>query len=232
MAAPGWYGKLPFLGDFAGRRLPTSFVSTWDDWLQNVIYGSRALLDDTWLPRYLTSPIWHFFLPPGICGNHAWVGLLMSSVDRANRHFPFTIAQAFDAHSLRTLPCSAIADWLTNVEQIAVSMLDLDGSIDLLEQRLSAQSAPAENLNSDDTLPRVASDLASYIEASLTVAAADLVPLLAAAAQQSAAAPDSRLSLWWTPGDEYNPGIACAWRGLPSAERYAAMLSASVPEVP
>ena len=33
---PGWYGKIPSLGDFASRRLPQSFVAAWD-------YGSSAV---------------------------------------------------------------------------------------------------------------------------------------------------------------------------------------------
>ena len=30
---PGWFGKLPGLGDFASRRLPDTFVAAWDRWL-------------------------------------------------------------------------------------------------------------------------------------------------------------------------------------------------------
>ena len=32
--APGWFGKLPGMGDFAHRRLPEPFRSAWDRWLQ------------------------------------------------------------------------------------------------------------------------------------------------------------------------------------------------------
>ena len=43
---PGWYGKLPFIGDFANRRLPSAFINAWDDWLQQVIHGSRTALGE------------------------------------------------------------------------------------------------------------------------------------------------------------------------------------------
>ena len=33
MAAPGWHGKLPTLGDFASRRLEAPFIEAWDGWL-------------------------------------------------------------------------------------------------------------------------------------------------------------------------------------------------------
>src|SRR5262249_35940975 len=39
-AIPGWYGKLPSLGDFASRRLPVEFVKAWDSCLQEVIPAS------------------------------------------------------------------------------------------------------------------------------------------------------------------------------------------------
>jgi type VI secretion system protein ImpM len=41
---PGWFGKLPSLGDFASRRLPDAFVSRWDRWLQGGL--ARAREDD------------------------------------------------------------------------------------------------------------------------------------------------------------------------------------------
>ena len=38
---PGWYGKLPAAGDFLTRRLPGSFVQTWDHWLQHGLAQGR-----------------------------------------------------------------------------------------------------------------------------------------------------------------------------------------------
>ena len=57
-AIPGWYGKLPSLGDFASRRLPVEFVKAWDSCLQEVIPASREALAERWLDAYLTMPIW------------------------------------------------------------------------------------------------------------------------------------------------------------------------------
>ncbi len=53
MAAPGWYGKLPMLGDFAHRRLPRGFVDACDDWLSRGIGASRQSLGPAWLDDYL-----------------------------------------------------------------------------------------------------------------------------------------------------------------------------------
>ncbi len=93
-AIPGWYGKLPHLGDFASRRLPGEFIRTWDVWLQEVLQATRASLGEAWLDCYLTMPIWRFVLLPGLVGPSGWAGVLMPSVDRVGRQFPLTLAVA------------------------------------------------------------------------------------------------------------------------------------------
>ncbi|TDU31162.1 type VI secretion system protein ImpM [Panacagrimonas perspica] len=220
---PGWYGKLPFLGDFAGRRLPPSFVSTWDDWLQSVIYGGRSLLGEEWLTRYLNSPIWHFCLAPGVCGNNAWFGLLMSSVDRANRHFPFTLAHGVARESLTDLAMSSITRWLGALEHEAVAMLDLEGSVQALEDRLASFAPPA---GLDDTRPRVADNLSHYFDRPLLVASSEVPALLAALANESTRGAGAAVSLWWSTADDQGRGaLVWACQGLPSAEGYTTMLS-------
>lgn len=219
---PGWYGKLPFLGDFASRRLPTSFVRTWDDWLQQIIYGSRAVLGEAWLEKYLTCPVWHFALAPGICGNNAWFGLMMSSVDRANRHFPLTIAHGVDRDTLGNVNPGAYARWLNQLEPEALAQLDLDGSVQLLEDRLSAYSPPTPN---DDTLPPAATDLRAYFNAPRYVGNQDLPSVLTAMFRESLQPGAAPLSLWWTSSAE--PDLSLAWvcRGLPTSDRYSYMIS-------
>src|SRR5262249_53859270 len=78
---PGWYGKLPNIGDFASRRLESQFISAWDAWLQEVIQATRGDLGESWLDCYLTMPIWRFLLLPGLVGPSGWAGVLMPSVD-------------------------------------------------------------------------------------------------------------------------------------------------------
>src|SRR5262245_54264909 len=78
---PGWYGKLPSLGDFARRRLPDTFIQPWDLWLQEVIHATRTSMGGTWQEYYLTMPIWRFALLPGLVGPSGWAGVLMPSVD-------------------------------------------------------------------------------------------------------------------------------------------------------
>ncbi|MGQ0697776.1 MAG: type VI secretion system-associated protein TagF [Panacagrimonas sp.] len=219
---PGWYGKLPFLGDFAGRRLPSSFVRAWDDWLQSVIFGSRALLRNDWMPRYLNSPIWRFCLAPGVCGNNAWFGLLMSSVDRANRHFPFTLAHGVAPENLHDLAFGSMTDWLSSLEPTLAAMLDLQGSVQGLEDRLLPLRPPGD---SDETRPRPIERLQNYFDEVQSVPEQDIPALLAAIARTSSARGEEA-SLWWTGPDADGRCLVWACRGLPSAEDYSSMLCA------
>jgi type VI secretion system protein ImpM len=88
---PGWFGKLPGMGDFANRRLPDPFRSAWDRWLQRELARLRMRRND-WTERYLQAPLWCFVLGEGVIGAGAWLGVMMPSVDGVGRYFPFTIA--------------------------------------------------------------------------------------------------------------------------------------------
>ena len=54
-AAPGWFGKLPGMGDFAHRRLPEDFRDAWERWLRNGLARLRVL-HQNWTERYLEAP--------------------------------------------------------------------------------------------------------------------------------------------------------------------------------
>ena len=87
-AVPGWYGKLPTLGDFASRRLDPAWIAAWDAWLAEGL-GTLRADDDAWLDGYLASPAWRFVVMPGAvpgdAGARACAGVLMASVSRPAR---------------------------------------------------------------------------------------------------------------------------------------------------
>jgi type VI secretion system protein ImpM len=129
---PGWFGKLPGLGDFASRRLPDAFVHGWDRWLQAGLACAHEQ-DADWLAGYLVAPIRRFWLAPGVLGPAGWAGLLMPSVDRVGRHFPLTVARP-----LQPLAAALAArDWYRALDHAARQVLDLDYTVDDFEQALS-----------------------------------------------------------------------------------------------
>ena len=168
--APGWYGKLPSLGDFASRRLAAEFIESWDAWLGAGMAAQREALGEAWLDAYLQGPTWRFVLMPGavpgLPAQHALAGVLMPSVDRVGRYFPLTVATA-----LARLPQSAaelelLLAWLHRLEDLALDALQDDWTIDELEQAL-------------DQLPELETGAAATPSTELEAAGAALVGALA-----------------------------------------------------
>lgn len=134
-APPGWFGKLPSLGDFASRRLPPAFVQPWDRWLQRGLAAARAELGEArWLDAYLVAPVLRFWLAPGVLGEHGWAGLMMPSIDRVGRHFPLTIARPVDALA----QALAARDWVDALDRAARRVLDTAFTVDDFEEALTA----------------------------------------------------------------------------------------------
>jgi type VI secretion system protein ImpM len=139
---PGFYGKIPALGDFVSRRLPRSFIAPWETWLQEAMASSRDRLGEVWLDLYLTSPLWRFALSPGICGEQAWAGVLMPSVDRVGRYYPFTLAGRLDPATNLFHFLEREEAWYARLETLALSCLEDGFTIEALEQQLRAAEIP------------------------------------------------------------------------------------------
>jgi type VI secretion system protein ImpM len=143
---PGWYGKLPSLGDFASRRLDADAVSLWDDWLSTAMVGLREAAQADWLASYLRAPRWQFVLLPAAlpagCDPGGAAGILMPSVDRVGRYFPLLILQPLPGLSPSQAGAPALWRWLAGLDGVAADALDQDWTVEQLEQALSQSPAP------------------------------------------------------------------------------------------
>jgi len=205
----GYYGKIPSKGDFVSNELPRTFIETWDQWLQESIVSSREQLLDQWLDNYLTGPIWRFVLSKGVCDENAWAGIVMPSVDSVGRYFPLTIATPVP----ETCKLFFIVDneqaWFSQLEQIALSALDQNNSLDSFSQDIEELGLPeifskTTELHCEQTaMPSNKVDLnnsASWrlaMNESETVSS-NLSPLL----QQFILQRFPDYTLWWTSGSE------------------------------
>lgn len=136
-AVPGFYGKLPSLGDFVSRRLPSEFIHAWDAWLQQSLAASQADLGERWLECYLTAPIWRFVLLPGLVAECGWAGVMMPSVDRVGRQFPLTVAIALPSHAAAAHAVFEQAAWFAGLEEEALAALDVTRDAEDLERSLA-----------------------------------------------------------------------------------------------
>jgi type VI secretion system protein ImpM len=227
----GFYGKLPCRGDFLQRRVPQEFVDVWDAWVRESLTESRRQLQDRWLGAYLSSPVWRFVLTEGLCGEDAYAGVILPSVDRVGRYFPLTIVARWEVVVSPLETACNQARWFESAEALALDALDapildfddfdrcvarLASQIEAVsEQSVSVPDIGQHNGRSDRPphwyLPIASSrSLRCAVEA---VAMRELERRL------------HPLSLWWTDGsNEIAPCMLCV-SGMPEPSGFAAMLS-------
>jgi type VI secretion system protein ImpM len=228
---PGWYGKIPNLGDFASRRLPSRFIVPWDDWLQRTLAGTRALLGEAWLNAYLTSPLWRFLLMPEVCGNTGWAGVLMPSVDRVGRYFPLSIAIELPLVPCREGQFDALSRWLEGVEHAALATLDLDHTAEDLDRALGAIPLPVLGAPQDSIevlQQRLADRLVAHSAPPtvLTLPSLDsFASLLCGAGTRILLRAAIGKSLWWSRNREGGSPLMLCCEGLPAPDDFALLLN-------
>jgi type VI secretion system protein ImpM len=214
-AVPGWYGKIPSLGDFASRRLPVDFVKVWDTWLQEVIAASRDALAERWFDCYLTMPIWRFVLLPGLVTESGWAGVLMPSVDRVGRHFPLTVAVELASHTGAARALFEGAEWFAGLEDAALAVLDPTRSADDLDEALARRelTTPPPVQPSGSTQP---------LRALPSVEA--FGPLAEGEALRAWTENTGWRALWWTRGRMDGESLMLGSAGLPTAVEFGWLL--------
>lgn len=219
-AAPGWYGKVPGLGDFASRRLPSEFIQPWDEWLQEGLAATRAVLAEGWLDCYLTMPIWRFVLLPGVLGPNGWAGVLMPSVDRVGRQFPLTLALALPSPAAAAHMVFDGAIWFDSLESAALSALDMERDASDLDLALAACALAPPDGPELDAAAGGMRGLPPGTEFSV---------LARAEALREWAEHGGWRCLWWTRGRIDDQPLMFTSAELPGGEEFAALLQSRSP---
>lgn len=212
---PGWFGKVPSLGDFATRRLPVEFVKAWDAWLQEVLPAARAALGEGWLDFYLTMPIWRFVFLPGLVTQSGWAGVLMPSVDRVGRHFPLAVAVELPSHAVAAHAVFEGAEWFAGLEDAALVVLDPTRGADDLDDALAQSAVAAPPTADPDGSARPLRALPS-VEA--------FGPLAEGEALRAWSESTGWKALWWTRGRVDGDSLMLGCAGLPTAEEFGWLL--------
>jgi type VI secretion system protein ImpM len=221
-AAPGWYGKLPALGDFAQRRLPADFVTAWDAWLQGVIIDSQRTLDDSWLSHYLTAPVWRFVLTRGVLGAQSWGGILLPSVDRVGRYFPLTVCAPLPPLSWSDAEMATLDGWMDRLEEAVRTCLSHDATVAGFEADLAQAGLPALPNQVLAGAEAAAARLAGHQEF-LVPQIPGRPPAVASLAGTLFDAQFAGYSLWW----HKDGSPARAFARLPPGSAYVTMLDAA-----
>lgn len=227
-SAPGWHGKLPALGDFASRRLEPSFLQLWDRWLSEGLGQLRQAHPAGWLEQYLAAPSWRFLITPGVfpgpLGRCHWAGVLMPSVDRVGRYFPFSIVQALPQAPVQV---PTLLQWLHQLDDVAADALHEDWDTERLERELAALPAP-QQLHAPEVpgLPPLPPPEGLEIQLSGT---ADLVERLALAGAAAWLHATQGQSLWFADGE---PPRLLRTQGLPAPAAFQRLFGSPAAPLP
>lgn len=212
MSETGFFGKVRTHGDFVARRLPAAFIEPWDRSVQAGMLEARARYGAQWLPLYLNAPIWRFALGAALCGEEAWMGVLMPGVDRVGRYFPFTLARPVAPARLASGLRGAQA-WFDTAAELALSTLASSFDLERFDEAVRVLDDDDGSEPHDGTPWRYAC-VAEPEEPG--VALGECLATRAATGE----------SLWWSEGSDAVPATLRVTAGLLDGPHFADLLDA------
>lgn len=219
--APGWFGKLSMLGDFASRRLSNDWIRPCDAWLSASLRSSQERLGARWLSTYLAAPVWRFAWAPGVVDAHWWFGILMPSCDNVGRYFPLVVTQPRLEPPVDRFALDHLEWWWGHLARASLETLIEGARLDTFEQALL--EAPPWPTRTGPAWSRALS--VNGRERHAVVEGAGLTDV---AQELAAASLRQRLagtSFWWPLRGERGGGSCTLAAGLPSATAFADLLA-------
>lgn len=217
----GLYGKIPALGDFVSRNLPMQFTTGWDQWMQGCLLASQQHLGGAWLEAYLTSPVWRFALSAGVLGASGWAGVMIPSVDKVGRYYPFILSQAYAAETPATLLMVENEDWFIALEQAALLALQ-DG---MMLEHIEAAAAKIPELNLTKVSQREPWQMGKPVALTLQSSAQNPLNAYPSLLHELLQQRLSCYSLWWSAGSEQVNPAQLITGYLPTPQCYTSFLA-------
>jgi len=218
----GLYGKLPAHGDFITRELPPAFINIWDEWLQRGMLCSQEELGDNWLDIYLTSPIWRFAFSTGVIDGNSWAGVMIPSVDRVGRYFPFTLLSKLPVNSNAFDVINTEASWYTHLENIALE--GLEGHLDVDSMYSELQLVQNLKMPGFKTNKQAAQAQSSNISVQLDFEEQMPSSIYAGVLDYLLTKEGQSYSIWHTLGSELVSPCFLLSKGLPPARGLTALI--------
>lgn len=215
------FGKTQSKRDFVAPGASRAFLDRWEPWMQAGLATSRLTLDRGWQERFLTAPIWRFWLGEAICGTTI-AGAFMPSLDAIGRYYPLAaLAGAPGGLAIPPPELDLQESWFAQIEDFLLSTLDPAWGWDAIMAGLSALPEPAAAYPAQPAPGMTA--LAHGFAAPLDSSAPGEV--FADLRRADWGAHFSQRSFFWTSGGEGFRPAALAARGLPEPEAFIGLLT-------
>lgn len=218
----GFFGKLPGVGDFVQRRLPTAFIATWDAAFEAAIDAVRGSLGAAWQATWQAAPPWRFALMPNVCGESAWAGVMGPASDRVGRGFPMVLAHAIEDSTALLRIVAGAGGWFAMVEDVhRRARADATTSVDAFDAAVQALPDPQAWLADNEASASGDGDWRGAVRTGWRRNGEDRQ--LAALWSHCLEAGDR--CLWWTAGGARVSPVVLSTHGLPAPDEYGAFLA-------
>ncbi|MCZ8016047.1 MAG: type VI secretion system-associated protein TagF [Limnobacter sp.] len=151
-----WFGKLPCVGDFCSHNMSICLLSELDDWLSTAMQAGSGSHGPAWTRAYFETPIhgfvWGHNTLPAL-GEVLVVGVLMPSVDKAGRAFPFVLLEQLDSSSCTELSREALLDWFFHAHIVCADALNEEWPLLKLNDSLLGMPTIRAGQGAGTTLP-------------------------------------------------------------------------------
>lgn len=135
-----WFGKLPCIGDFCSHNMSAYLLGELDDWLSTAMQSGFNTHGAAWTQAYFETPM-HGFLwgrksLPAL-GDRMVIGVIMPSVDKAGRAFPFVLLEQLDVPMDIGISCAALNDWFSKAHALCADALNEEWPLEKLKDLLT-----------------------------------------------------------------------------------------------
>jgi type VI secretion system protein ImpM len=140
---PGWFGKLPCVGDFCSHNMTAELQEKLDLWLSDAMQEGLHRHGNAWMSAYFQTPVHGFVWGPDVIpqlDNQAAIGLIMPSVDKAGRPFPFLLLQALPRITFQNLGVESLTQWLQQAHVLCADALNEDWCLEKMKSESESLS--------------------------------------------------------------------------------------------
>lgn len=215
----GWFGKIPSVGDFAGRGMPQSLQETVYEWISSGMAAFVESRPEDWKTAFQASPFWHFLVGAGVWDKSALVGCVAPSVDKVGRLSPLMVLRSFDKRQIaKVLPPDS--RWLYRVD---VALRNIIGERVALDDvhHLLAQLAEVEERR--DSTAGILSEL-GIGESPGGRKETFAWPELSASFSER-----DKHCFWWTESSPQSPSRQIVHEGAPDRNLFCRLMDEKVP---
>ncbi len=148
----GYYGSVNTEPKVIQHNVNRNFVNAWSDWTDLFVHFLDLERNHNLISKYLGGPSYRYAMSQGLCGEYAYIGVMVPNVDNDGKPAPFTVCAMLPGDCNPITENQRLNAWYAAAEKIIQSTkksgfqsLELAASLLELDQIFETMAAPATN---------------------------------------------------------------------------------------